>query len=171
MLKGLQHLIFRFLRGKKREDVGRKSSDKGIRHASEDAEASHGFCFSSPRHLWCFWLRLHSGPHQEGDTTTIYQSVLLNPYVVLWVTGFDCWVLKLQEFDGLFGCGWQCVVGSNFGCFFTHSQGTFIYFAMETLNFLVFKAPSSSPSWCLHWKRQTWDNHMGCHFHSFFVWW
>ncbi|CBI28057.3 hypothetical protein PVL29_014209 [Vitis rotundifolia] len=51
-----------------------------------------------------------------------------------------------KEFDGLFGCGWQCVVGSNFGCFFTHSQGTFIYFAMETLNFLVFKAPSSSPS-------------------------
>ncbi|TQD97089.1 hypothetical protein C1H46_017178 [Malus baccata] len=37
----------------------------------------------------------------------------------------------------------KCVVGSNFGCFFTHSPGTFIYFALETLNFLVFKAASS----------------------------
>ncbi|XP_059634960.1 dynein light chain 1, cytoplasmic-like [Cornus florida] len=48
-----------------------------------------------------------------------------------------------KEFDKIYGCGWQCVVGSNFGCFFTHSQGTFIYFAMETLNFLIFKAASS----------------------------
>lgn len=84
---------------------------------------------------------------------------------LLWVT----WVcLELQEFDGLFGCGWQCVVGSNFGCFFTHSQGNFIYFTMETLNFLVFKASFSIPSsWCLRWERQAWDCHMGCHFIPF----
>ncbi|PSS01889.1 Dynein light chain LC6, flagellar outer arm like [Actinidia chinensis var. chinensis] len=48
-----------------------------------------------------------------------------------------------KEFDKTYGCGWQCVVGSNFGCFFTHSQGTFIYFALETLNFLIFKGASS----------------------------
>jgi dynein light chain LC8-type len=32
------------------------------------------------------------------------------------------------------------VVGANFGCFFTHSSGTFIYFSMERLSFLLFKA-------------------------------
>ncbi|CAI0628833.1 unnamed protein product [Linum tenue] len=45
-----------------------------------------------------------------------------------------------QEFDRAYGGGWQCVVGSSFGCFFTHKQGTFIYFALGSLNFLLFKA-------------------------------
>ncbi|KAL9443569.1 hypothetical protein AB3S75_016853 [Citrus x aurantiifolia] len=51
-----------------------------------------------------------------------------------------------KEFDKIYGGGWQCVVGSNFGCYFTHKHGTFIYFSLETLNFLIFKAaitPSS----------------------------
>lgn len=47
--------------------------------------------------------------------------------------------MNLQEFDRDYGIGWQCVVGSNFGSFFTHSQGSFIYFSLETLNFLIFK--------------------------------
>ncbi|MED6186292.1 hypothetical protein PIB30_065363 [Stylosanthes scabra] len=53
-----------------------------------------------------------------------------------------------KEFDTRYGSGWQCVVGSSFGCFFTHSKGTFIYFTLETLNFLIFKgvASSSPPS-------------------------
>ncbi|XP_022144999.1 dynein light chain 1, cytoplasmic-like [Momordica charantia] len=46
-----------------------------------------------------------------------------------------------KEFDRTYGGGWQCVVGSNFGSFFTHSTATFIYFALETLNFLIFKPP------------------------------
>ncbi|KAK4756963.1 hypothetical protein SAY87_007090 [Trapa incisa] len=48
-----------------------------------------------------------------------------------------------KEFDKEYGGAWQCVVGSNFGCFFTHQQGTFIYFAIEKLNFLIFKGASS----------------------------
>ncbi|XP_072964614.1 dynein light chain 1, cytoplasmic-like [Typha angustifolia] len=48
------------------------------------------------------------------------------------------------EFDRVYGPGWQCVVGSNFGCFFTHKQGTFIYFCLETLNFLIFRAAAAS---------------------------
>ena len=48
-----------------------------------------------------------------------------------------------KEFDKEYGCGWQCVVGSNFGCYFTHKQGTFIYFSVEKLNFLIFKADTS----------------------------
>jgi dynein light chain LC8-type len=53
------------------------------------------------------------------------------------------WVLilgRLQEFDKLYGVGWQCVVGANFGCFFTHTSGTFIYFSLERLSFLLFRA-------------------------------
>lgn len=61
----------------------------------------------------------------------------------LWISG----ILHLQEFDKTYGGGWQCVVGSNFGCFFTHTQGTFIYFAVESLNFLIFKGASS---WAYH---------------------
>ncbi|KAJ0815851.1 putative dynein ATPase [Helianthus annuus] len=45
----------------------------------------------------------------------------------------------LQDFDRVYGGGWQCVVGSNFSSFFTHSEGSFIYFSLETLNFLIFK--------------------------------
>ncbi|KAK9102689.1 hypothetical protein Sjap_019943 [Stephania japonica] len=64
---------------------------------------------------------------------------------------FDCKSIAAyikKEFDGRYGSGWQCVVGSNFGCFFTHSQGAFIYFALETLNFLIFKGGSSASSAC-----------------------
>ncbi|KAJ7973856.1 Dynein light chain [Quillaja saponaria] len=49
-----------------------------------------------------------------------------------------------KEFDNMYGTGWQCVVGSNFGGFFTHSPGTFMYFALETLNFLIFKRGACS---------------------------
>ncbi|MCL7043170.1 hypothetical protein MKW94_030284 [Papaver nudicaule] len=62
---------------------------------------------------------------------------------------FDCKSIAFhikKEFDKIYGNGWQCVVGSNFGCYFTHSKGTFIYFALETLNFLIFKGASSSPT-------------------------
>ncbi|MBA0867987.1 hypothetical protein Goshw_007035 [Gossypium schwendimanii] len=48
-----------------------------------------------------------------------------------------------KEFDNEYGGGWQCVVGSNFGCFFTHTKGTFVYFALGTLNFLIFKGAAS----------------------------
>ncbi|XP_028774006.1 dynein light chain LC6, flagellar outer arm-like [Neltuma alba] len=48
-----------------------------------------------------------------------------------------------KAFDKMYGGGWQCVVGSNFGCFFSHSPGTFIFFSLETLNFLIFKGDSS----------------------------
>lgn len=60
---------------------------------------------------------------------------------------FDCRSIAAyikKEFDMRYGGVWQCVVGSNFGCFFTHSKGTFIYFTLETLNFLIFKGAVSS---------------------------
>ncbi|CAL4947342.1 unnamed protein product [Urochloa decumbens] len=48
-----------------------------------------------------------------------------------------------KEFDTIHGSGWQCVVGSSFGCYFTHSKGTFIYFRLESLRFLVFKGAAA----------------------------
>ncbi|KAJ0031986.1 hypothetical protein Pint_12798 [Pistacia integerrima] len=51
-----------------------------------------------------------------------------------------------KDFDKMYGHGWQCVVGRNFSCFFTHFKGSFIYFALESLNFLIFKGASSSSS-------------------------
>ncbi|TYI22569.1 hypothetical protein ES332_A06G112600v1 [Gossypium tomentosum] len=49
----------------------------------------------------------------------------------------------LKEFDKMYGGGWQCVVGTNFSCFITHFKGTFIYFALGTLNFLIFNPTHS----------------------------
>nr|CAB3446362.1 unnamed protein product [Digitaria exilis] len=49
-----------------------------------------------------------------------------------------------DEFDKRYGVGWQCVVGANFGCFFTHTSGTFIYFSLERLSFLLFKAAAAA---------------------------
>ncbi|KAK7824518.1 dynein light chain lc6 [Quercus suber] len=54
---------------------------------------------------------------------------------------FDCISIAahikkvIHEFDKMYGSGWQYVVGSNFG--------TFIYFALETHNFLIFKGATS----------------------------
>ncbi|WOK91492.1 hypothetical protein Cni_G00183 [Canna indica] len=48
-----------------------------------------------------------------------------------------------KAFDVVYGPGWQCVVGSNFGCFFTHSKGNFIYFCLESLKFLIYKGASA----------------------------
>ncbi|XP_009353643.2 dynein light chain 1, cytoplasmic-like [Pyrus x bretschneideri] len=62
---------------------------------------------------------------------------------------FDCRSIAShikKEFGMRYGCGWQCVVGSNFGCFFTHCKGTFICFTLENLSFLIFKGDSSSSS-------------------------
>ncbi|EFJ06175.1 hypothetical protein SELMODRAFT_227337 [Selaginella moellendorffii] len=44
-----------------------------------------------------------------------------------------------KGFDGLYGPGWQCIVGTSFGSFITHSCGTFIHFYLERMAFLLFK--------------------------------
>lgn len=49
------------------EDVGRKSSDRGHRHACEDANPSNGFCFSGLGSLWCLGLEIHCCPHKKGN--------------------------------------------------------------------------------------------------------
>ncbi|XP_031487008.1 uncharacterized protein LOC116255349 [Nymphaea colorata] len=44
-----------------------------------------------------------------------------------------------MEFDGKYGTGWQCVVGTDFGSFVTHCYGCFIYFCIGSLAILLFK--------------------------------
>ncbi|ERN03505.1 hypothetical protein AMTR_s00003p00270180 [Amborella trichopoda] len=53
-----------------------------------------------------------------------------------------------QEFDRLYGLGWQCIVGTNFGSFVTHCTGCFIYFCMGNLAMLLFKGASLDPDTC-----------------------
>ncbi|CAH1426365.1 unnamed protein product [Lactuca virosa] len=67
-------------------------------------------------------------------------SQALDIYDVVDYTSIAAYIKK--EFDRVYGSGWQCVVGSNFSCFFTHSKGSFIYFSLETLSFLIFKGAS-----------------------------
>ncbi|KAF5788471.1 putative dynein ATPase [Helianthus annuus] len=64
-------------------------------------------------------------------------SQALDLYDVVECTTIAAYIKK--EFDSVYGGGWQCVVGTNFSSFFTHSKGSFIYFSLETLNFLIFK--------------------------------
>lgn len=44
-----------------------------------------------------------------------------------------------KEFDLLYGPAWHCVVGKSFGSFVTHSPGGFVYYAVDSLCFLLFK--------------------------------
>lgn len=78
-----------------------------------------------------------------------FQCILV--FKFWWVYSVLMGFCVFQEFYKLYGSGWQCVVGSNFGCFFTHKPGTFIYFALGTLNFLIFKGASS---WFYHFSNR-----------------
>ncbi|CAB4284610.1 unnamed protein product [Prunus armeniaca] len=44
-----------------------------------------------------------------------------------------------QKFDEAYGSAWHCVVGKNFGSCITHLCGTFIFFHVEMMEFLIFK--------------------------------
>ncbi|KAL8205529.1 hypothetical protein R6Q57_009080 [Mikania cordata] len=44
-----------------------------------------------------------------------------------------------QEFDRMYGGGWQCIVGTNFGSFVTHCYGSFIHFSIGNLAILLFR--------------------------------
>lgn len=45
----------------------------------------------------------------------------------------------MQEFDRIYGYGWQCIVGTDFGSFVTHRHGCFIFFGIGSLMILLFK--------------------------------
>ncbi|KAL5809233.1 hypothetical protein ACOSQ3_029924 [Xanthoceras sorbifolium] len=44
-----------------------------------------------------------------------------------------------QKFDEVYGPAWHCVVGKDFGSCITHLCGSFIFFRVEMMEFLVFK--------------------------------
>ncbi|KAJ0988675.1 hypothetical protein J5N97_007031 [Dioscorea zingiberensis] len=48
-----------------------------------------------------------------------------------------------KEFDRLYGQGWQCIVGRDFGSFVTHCSGCFIYFSVGTLSILLFRGAAT----------------------------
>ncbi|RVW44506.1 Dynein light chain 1, cytoplasmic [Vitis vinifera] len=47
--------------------------------------------------------------------------------------------LRSRKFDEAYGPAWHCVVGVDFGSCITHLCGNFIFFRVETMEFLVFK--------------------------------
>jgi hypothetical protein len=64
----------------------------------------------------------------------------LNILVNDWSMNSVVWVEILQEFDGVYGPAWHCIVGTSFGSFVTHSVGGFLYFSMDQkLYILIFK--------------------------------
>ncbi|KAL4280741.1 hypothetical protein GQ457_03G023760 [Hibiscus cannabinus] len=91
-----------------------------------------------------------------GDTDmleTMQQDALdlaakaLDFFDVIEATGIAQFIKK--EFDRTYGTGWQCIVGTDFGSFVTHSSGCFIYFCIGSLAILLFKGssvPESDPS-------------------------
>ncbi|XP_022766212.1 dynein light chain 1, cytoplasmic-like [Durio zibethinus] len=44
-----------------------------------------------------------------------------------------------QKFDEAYGTAWHCVVGKDFGSCISHLCGTFIFFHVEKMEFLIFK--------------------------------
>ncbi|KAJ0978941.1 hypothetical protein J5N97_014415 [Dioscorea zingiberensis] len=44
-----------------------------------------------------------------------------------------------QELDEAYGAAWQCVAGGDFGSCITYMSGSFIFFHVESMEFLVFK--------------------------------
>ncbi|KAK4439884.1 Dynein light chain LC6, flagellar outer arm [Sesamum alatum] len=44
-----------------------------------------------------------------------------------------------KEFDRVYGPGWQCIVGTDFGSFVTHCYGCFIHFCVGSLAILLFR--------------------------------
>ncbi|CAK7327533.1 unnamed protein product [Dovyalis caffra] len=50
-----------------------------------------------------------------------------------------------KEFDRMYGPGWQCIVGRDFGSFVTHCFGCFIYFQIGSLSILLFRGSAGYP--------------------------
>ena len=44
-----------------------------------------------------------------------------------------------QKLDEAYGPAWHCVVGKDFGSCITHLKGSFIFFHVEMMEFLIFK--------------------------------
>ncbi|CAG2114208.1 unnamed protein product [Medioppia subpectinata] len=45
-----------------------------------------------------------------------------------------------KDFDRRYGPTWHCIVGRNYGSFVTHIQNNFIYYYIDKLAILLFKA-------------------------------
>ncbi|KAH7844650.1 hypothetical protein Vadar_030248 [Vaccinium darrowii] len=57
-----------------------------------------------------------------------------------------------KEFDGIYGPGWQCIVGTDFGSFVTHCYGCFIYFCIGSLAILLFRGSAGPEAEATHFS-------------------
>ncbi|XP_075522341.1 dynein light chain 1, cytoplasmic-like [Primulina tabacum] len=44
-----------------------------------------------------------------------------------------------KDFDSRYGPAWDCIVGTSFGSYVTHSLGGFLYFSIDKVYVLLFK--------------------------------
>ncbi|KAG6769525.1 hypothetical protein POTOM_025165 [Populus tomentosa] len=56
-----------------------------------------------------------------------------------YIKQLTTFVTAKQKFDDAYGPAWHCVVGKDFGCCITHLSGSFIFFRVEMMEFLIFK--------------------------------
>jgi dynein light chain LC8-type len=49
-----------------------------------------------------------------------------------------------KEFDKKYNPTWHVIVGRSFGSFVTHESGHFVYFYINSIAFLIWKAGSGS---------------------------
>ncbi|XP_057842518.1 uncharacterized protein LOC131051935 [Cryptomeria japonica] len=67
----------------------------------------------------------------------LFASEALDLFDISQCQNIACHIKKLS--DKCYGEGWHCIVGMKFGCYFTHGKGSFIYFYLGMLKFLIFK--------------------------------
>jgi len=60
--------------------------------------------------------------------------------IVKWNLEKDIAACIKKECDAKFGPQWHCIVGSNFGSYVTHETNYFIYFYVNKMAVLLFKA-------------------------------
>lgn len=65
-------------------------------------------------------------------------EIFLNEAIVVMFK-LTIFVTAKQKFDDAYGPAWHCVVGKDFGCCITHLSGSFIFFRVEMMEFLIFK--------------------------------
>ncbi|BBM98024.1 dynein light chain LC8-type [Marchantia polymorpha subsp. ruderalis] len=67
-------------------------------------------------------------------------SEALDSFDVTDCKDIACYIKK--DFDKSYGPGWQCVVGTSFGSYVTHSCGNFIHFCLGRMAVMLFRGVS-----------------------------
>jgi hypothetical protein len=89
--------------------------------------------------MMCDW---YTGIHQFWKN--LYQRFDRRVCVMWfwWQQLSFCGECLMQQFDNMYGPGWQCVAGTSFGSGITHLFGCFIHFCVGPLAIMLFRGAS-----------------------------